>query len=76
MTIENFQKTLAALLQRKPYSPFTVQLINGERYEIDHPSAIVFREGVAVFIAPGFVLHFFDNEGVAQVIDEMNHAST
>jgi hypothetical protein len=76
MTSENFQKTLGALLQRKPYSPFVVQLLNGERYEIDHPSAIVFREGVAVFIAPGFVLHFFDSESVAQVIDAMNHATT
>lgn len=75
MTTENFQKVLLAMLNRKPFKPFTVQMHGGERFEIDHPRATVIREGVAIFIAPGFVPINFDHEGVVEIIDAPAHAA-
>jgi hypothetical protein len=67
MQAENFDNTLLALRRRTPYRPFTVVLVNGDRFEVDHPDALVIRDGVAVYIAPGGVPVLFDHEGVSQV---------
>jgi hypothetical protein len=69
MTTENFEKVLRAMIRRKPFKPFTIELHNGDRFEIDHPEATVMRQGVAIFLAPGPVPIYFDHEGVVQIID-------
>jgi hypothetical protein len=43
-------------------------LNGGRRSEIDHPTALIVREGVAVFLAPGGVPILFGNESINQVI--------
>jgi hypothetical protein len=68
MTAENFDNVLQGLRQRKPFRVFTVELHGGDRFEIDHPEAIVIRDGVAVFLAPGGVPIWFDHESVNQII--------
>jgi hypothetical protein len=68
MTAENFERVLDELTQRMPFRVFTVELYNGRRFEVDHPRAIVVRDGVAVFIAPGGVPIWFDHESVVQVL--------
>jgi len=68
MTTENFDNTLRALQDMRPFRVFTVELHGGERFEIDHPNAIVVRDGVAVFVAPGGIPHLFDHESVNQII--------
>jgi hypothetical protein len=45
-----------------------VELQGGERFEVDHPDAIVIPDGAAVFLAPGGVPIWFDHESVNQVI--------
>jgi hypothetical protein len=75
MTTDNFRKVLLAFLHRRPFKPFTVELNTGIRFEIDAPDATVVREGVAVFIAPGFVPTYFDQESVTQIIDAPAHAA-
>ena len=35
---------------------------------MDNPEALIIREGVAVFLAPGGIPNFFDHESVNQVI--------
>ena len=69
MTTENFEKVLLAMLRCKPFKPFTVELHNDTRFEIDHPEATVIRQGVAVFMAPGPVPIYFDHDSVTQIID-------
>ena len=54
-----------------PYRPFTVVLVNGDRFEVDHHDALVVRDGVAVFVGPGGVPVLFDHEGVAQVVGDL-----
>lgn len=71
MTAENFDKALEGLKQRTPFHPFTVELIGGHRFEIDHPGALVVRDGVAVFISPDGVPVLFDHESVAVFVAEL-----
>jgi hypothetical protein len=71
VTAENFDKTLEGLKQRAPFHPFTVELIGGHRFEIDHPGALVVRDGVAVFISPGGVPVLFDHESVTHFVAEL-----
>jgi hypothetical protein len=48
-----FAGTIRAFRQRTPFRPFTVVTVSGGRYEIDHPEAILERDGVALFAGPG-----------------------
>lgn len=75
MTSENFDRVLQSLSQRQPFRVFTVELQGGHRFEVDHPRAMVVRDGVAVFIAPGGVPIWFDHESVNQIIGEPANAT-
>lgn len=48
-----------------------MSLVNGERLEVDHPDALVARDGVAIFVGPGGIPAIFDHEGVAQTIGDL-----
>ena len=69
MTAENFEGFLEDFVSRKPFKVFTVALHNGSRFEVDHPRAILWRDGYAIFAAPGHIPIYFDHEGVVQIID-------
>ena len=68
---DTFDSTIRTLKHRKPFRPFTVSLVSGERLEVDHPDAVAVRDGVALFVVPGGIPAFFDHEGVAQVIGDL-----
>jgi len=68
MTAEDFENVLQGLRQGQPFHVFTVELHGGRRFEVDHPGALVVRDGVAVFLAPGGVPIWFDHESVNQFI--------
>jgi hypothetical protein len=68
MTSDNFDQVLEGLRQLQPFRVFTVELHGGRRFEVDHPGALVVRDGVAVFIAPGGIPIWFDHESVSQII--------
>lgn len=68
MTADNFASILDGLRQLQPFRVFTVELHGGRRFEVDHPGALVVRDGVAVFLAPGGVPIWFDHESVNQII--------
>jgi hypothetical protein len=70
MTADNFERTLRAFQRRTPFKAFTVELVSGFRFQVDHPEALVFRDGVALFAAKGGVPVVFDHEGVSQVLGE------
>lgn len=69
MTAEAFDDVLGALLDRRPFQIFTVELNGGEKIEIDHPRAISYREGFAHFTAPGGKLYWFDHTSVNKLMD-------
>ncbi|MFV1967766.1 MAG: hypothetical protein ACC628_20235 [Pirellulaceae bacterium] len=70
MNAEHFERTLRAFQRRAPFRAFTVELVSGDRFQVDHPEALVLRDGVAVFIAVGGVPTLFDHEGVCQLLGE------
>ena len=72
MDREMFTTTIQTLQNRRPFKPFTVALVDGERYEVDRPNVLALGEGMAVFISPGGVPIFFDHEGVSQVIGDLS----
>ncbi len=47
---------------------FTVELHGGRHFEVDHPLALVARDSVAVFLAPGGVPIWFDHDSVNEII--------
>jgi hypothetical protein len=71
METDNFEQTLRAFLRRAPFRPFTVALVNGDRVEVDHPTAVVVRDGVAIYLGPGGVPVIFDHEGVSQFTGDL-----
>jgi hypothetical protein len=71
MTSERFDRLFVALMNREKFHPFTVELAGGHQFEVDHPSAMVVRDGVAVFLKPGGVPVWFDHESVTQVVGDI-----
>jgi hypothetical protein len=71
MEADNFDRTLTAFKRRSPFRPFTVALVNGDRFEVDHPDALVVRDGVAVYVGAGGIPVLFDHEGVRQVVGDL-----
>lgn len=72
MTAENFDRVLNALRLRQPFTVFTVELHGGQRFEVDHSGALVVRDGVSVFLAPGGTPIWFDHDSVNQIIGELS----
>jgi hypothetical protein len=75
MTSDHFENLFEALRERAPFHPFTVGLVGGHRFEVDHPQAMVVRDGVAVFLRPGGVPVWFDHESVTQVVSDIADTS-
>ena len=68
MTEAHFDQLLTELRDQQPFRIFTVTLLSGRRFEVDHPHALLVREGVAVFLAPGGIPIYFDHDSVNEVI--------
>jgi hypothetical protein len=76
MDRETFTATIQAFQDRKPFKPFTVALVDGDRYEVDRPNTLAPGDGAAVLLAPGNVPVFFDHEGVSLVIGDLSGRAT
>lgn len=72
MDRESFTATIEALQNMRPFKPFTVTLVDGDRYEVDRPNILALGEGIAILVAPGDVQVFLDHEGVSQVIGDLS----
>ena len=68
MTAENFDEMLKTLFSEEPFQAFTVELHGGRRFEVDHQRMTAFRNGVAVYLAPGGRPIIFDHDSVKQII--------
>ena len=69
MTASNFAKSLNAFCSRAPFRPFVVELVSGDRFQVDHPEALATRGGTAVFFSPEGDIRLFDHEGVSQLVE-------
>ena len=73
MTAEHFEESMEVLTQRKPFTPFTVELLTGQLLEIDHPRVLLSRNGKGIFMLPGGTMFFVDHESVHGIIDAPAH---
>ena len=71
MDRDTFYGTIRAFKHRTPFQPFTVAMVNGDRFEVDHPDALAVRGGLALLAAPGNVPVIFDHEGVSEVVGDL-----
>ena len=65
-----FDQTLRAFKVAKPFRPFTVVLVNGDRVNVDDPEAFIIRDGVSGFIGRDGLPNVFWYDGVDR-IDEV-----
>src|SRR6185437_8646635 len=72
MDRDTFTGTMRAFRNRTPFRSFTVAMVNGDRFEVDHAEALALRDGLALFAAPGNVPVIFDHEGVSEVIGDLS----
>jgi len=76
MDRDTFTETIRAFKHRSPFRPFTVVIVSGNRYEIDHTDALAVNDGVALFAGPGGVPVIFDYEGVSEIVGDLSgHAA-
>lgn len=70
MVAESFAKSLQGYHRRRPFRPFLVDLMKGDRLKIDHPEALAFRgTGVAIFIGLDGGFKLLDHESVCSLSD-------
>jgi hypothetical protein len=69
MTEDNFERSLRAFRQRKPFKPFLVELASGTQIVIHHPEALAHHGRAAVYINPDGEFTLLDNTMVTQVSD-------
>jgi hypothetical protein len=69
MQADAFDRALRGFSRRTPFRKFVVELVSGTRFTIEHPEALVFRNGTAVYIDPNGDLTIFDHEGVNRLSD-------
>ncbi len=48
MRREDFLAVLQAFTRRRPFHPFTLELVSGGRLEVNHPEALTLHERVFV----------------------------
>lgn len=64
MVRATFERILQQLHRRAPFRTFVVELLNGDRVEVDHPEALIVRAGTAIFVAADGTPTWFDHESV------------
>ncbi|HEV3081828.1 MAG TPA: hypothetical protein VGY66_18755 [Gemmataceae bacterium] len=75
MVESNFQQALEAFLRRWPFKPFTVELVSGNRFTVDHPEALAMRGAVAVYIDRDGKYTLFDRTGVSRLTEAHDQMS-
>lgn len=75
MEAEAFDRSLRAFVRRAPFQAFIVELMNGSRFSVQHPEALAFSDGVAVYLSPGGIPSLFDHTSVTQLTRTSNNQS-
>lgn len=69
MVAETFAQALRAFNRRRPFKPYVIELVSGETILVEHPEALAYNGGAAVYVSPRREFSLLDHEGVAQVRD-------
>ena len=74
MTAENFETSIDALMEFRPFKPFTIELNTGERFEVDSPGTLLWKGSPAIFKIPRGRLAFFDHDSVNKIVNELSRS--
>ena len=72
MERQNFEKSLRAVVQQKPFKPFVIRFVDGSAISVHHPEALVTRGGTAIYFDRKEQSTLFDHEGVAQFSNQLD----
>lgn len=75
MESEKFDRSFRDFVRRRPFEAFRIRFVDGESIAIDHPEAVVFRGGVAVYISPRGEPTLFDHRSVSTLSNVPDAAS-
>lgn len=69
MTRENFETVFRTFSNRRPFPPFTLELVSGSRIEVNHPEALTLHEELIVYKSTRGVWSVFEYGSVIRFID-------
>ena len=69
MTESSFKQSLRAFVNRRPFKPFEVELVGGDRFVVEHSEALAHSGAAAVYIAPDGAYKLIDSSAVSQLAD-------
>jgi hypothetical protein len=58
-----------AFTKRTPFRPFTLELVNGSRLEVNHPEAVTLHETFLVYSSSRGIRSVAEYESVVRIID-------
>ncbi len=67
MLAEPFRSAIRLLRRRRPFEPYTVELLGRDRLVVTHPEALAVYGGMARYYEPDGVERYFDSTSVVQV---------
>ena len=70
MKQENFERAVHALIGRQPFRPFTIELVNASRIEVNHPEALTFQGELLVCKSTSGAWSVFEWTGVVRLVTE------
>lgn len=71
MERESFAATIDALKRQKPFRPFIISLLNGDRSEVDFSDAPMHRGKLAVYLGLNGVPIVFDHESISEITADL-----
>lgn len=69
MTQDHYNSLLKIQRKAVPFKVFTIELVGGVKFEIDHVDAVATVDSLTRFIAPGGTVIWFDHESVLRFIE-------
>jgi len=69
MTPEAFKEVLANFQRRKPFTPFTLELVSGSRVEVNHPEALTMFKYVIMVNSTAGIRSLFEYAAVVRFIE-------
>jgi hypothetical protein len=70
MTTEGLLAAIRAFGKRRPFQPYLIELVSGDRFRVTHPEAVILRGLVFVHVTPTLFHRLFDSTSVSQLLDE------
>ncbi len=75
MSPNNFKRVFHAFKKRLPFRSFTLELINGQWVEVNHPEALSQQEDLVIFTNPGGTRSVFECGAVVRFVQGTSSAT-